>query len=1480
MKKLLIFLLVCLCLSISIYAQNTYDFIIGADAIVNGPYGLDVLPIIKDANYNCLEAVNFNHNDFPAIYNALMKNGFKANVNDRLDYDLNGGRGIEFLTSSNYFRFESEYSTVNTEVNLGDLNADTLFYRFQRDAGHVGLFDQNVSNKRSWVCDYNPVNDSTWKVISGDMYWRWYSPPDTHDFDCVSHICKFSKDWNGNNNDYIQQQYLNDDSLYISIALNWTSLPDTSSHYNDELIQIDFFGYNYRAPDVNDADADTLHNINFQGFHGKYSTTLKISDWRFGTQILNTDFRTFTYGISLAELDKPIQNSPVTLLGGRYALDYLVPIIKWNQNHTVSLDYIEYEDNIHRKMRDQNILDAWIAERLEDQYSSYPQTSILSYMGVNEAYYGNFDSCKRVNDYLIHSASPAAHPLVTNYIPGYNGLFERKKANGKSFSLTKVFNTKAKPSIQKFHYYPIRYNTSFNDTTSSTFIQKNLDTMLEKYQFAKETGLPFYPVVQTYGDWDINDQQWWGAMYPDSTSQKCLQYLPLCYGPSGILNYTVYKGDNKEPALINPDGSLAPNYNIIKAANKKIEVYGPYVKQNGAWYGSECIKTPLTSYPDFSIAGHPGQRLMDISLPFPDSTNNDIYDGYIQCGYYHTGQDNYYMLVNRRTSRVFNSAIPLTTAYTDYENTYAPYGPQTVRFSLLQNARNLYGSNPGLYDPYSHDLRMLTNDYIDITLQPGDASLWQLVSVLPPSINTNYTATRDVCMQGDLHINDGVSVTIPAGKTLNILESGRIYVTDCSSLNIEGNLTANAFSKIYVSQGSSLHISNATCNMGDSTLIKISDGNLVMSHSTFQTKNGTIWYGFNCLRSTITVADCDAYNAKTAIELNATSFNMVNSKLYVPAYGTGICITARNSTDAVNLIGFEDNTNLIKCIATPNTHSTGISMKSRENPLSCNWSIFENLATGIDYSLSVDKADSVSNCTFNGCNTGICVTGSEGLEKIRECKFTIQISQKGIDTSTYIPLIDKCEFSSTHATSSAGIYLDLAQGGYLMNLENRVRENIRNCKFTGLYKGIESRVSSARLKENEFTLNTMGILIRQNSFIDCSDNAKNSFRNTQANFALYPINSIVVDSAFYTIQLIAGHNNIYHDFHLCNDFLFNISDPTQINSGTIDASGNFWAETIGSHTDYTAKVYPRTPLFAHVVDVGICDTLPNVPDLQNAMIMPQNRYEEALSLEELGDFTVAYMLYRQILSDQLIEEKDFWGFCVPSIYRIAKSCNLDMNELIMNYDMELADTSMVDQQQLMYLIRSYIVNAYLSENDYQSAADLISERINKPISEIDSLNAVLDLEIVYMLRDLDVSKKPLTTMYSRYHYPDLPTYKIKHEDNRLKLEALMNKLLENGEETPSPIPTAVFLNRNYPNPFNPTTTIEFGVPKATKVSIRIYNIRGQLVKELVNQKYEPGKFKVVWEGKNSFGKPVATGVYFYRLEAGGKCFTHKMLMLK
>lgn len=102
----------------------------------------------------------------------------------------------------------------------------------------------------------------------------------------------------------------------------------------------------------------------------------------------------------------------------------------------------------------------------------------------------------------------------------------------------------------------------------------------------------------------------------------------------------------------------------------------------------------------------------------------------------------------------------------------------------------------------------------------------------------------------------------------------------------------------------------------------------------------------------------------------------------------------------------------------------------------------------------------------------------------------------------------------------------------------------------------------------------------------------------------------------------------------------------------------------------------------------------------------------------------------------------------------------------------------------------------------------------------------------------------------------------------------------------STTPETFTLNQNYPNPFNPSTTISFELPVASRVSLQVFNVLGQQITSLVNNEVAQGKFAVVWNGQDNSGRSVASGMYFYRLNAtasvSGKEFSSikKMLLLK
>ncbi len=98
--------------------------------------------------------------------------------------------------------------------------------------------------------------------------------------------------------------------------------------------------------------------------------------------------------------------------------------------------------------------------------------------------------------------------------------------------------------------------------------------------------------------------------------------------------------------------------------------------------------------------------------------------------------------------------------------------------------------------------------------------------------------------------------------------------------------------------------------------------------------------------------------------------------------------------------------------------------------------------------------------------------------------------------------------------------------------------------------------------------------------------------------------------------------------------------------------------------------------------------------------------------------------------------------------------------------------------------------------------------------------------------------------------------------------------------TGTPIPDAHFLAQNVPNPFNPITTIRFGLPEKGRARVEVYDVAGRLVRLLAEGARPAGEHEVVWDGRDGQGHSVSSGVYFYRMEAGEYRADRKMLLLK
>ena len=85
---------------------------------------------------------------------------------------------------------------------------------------------------------------------------------------------------------------------------------------------------------------------------------------------------------------------------------------------------------------------------------------------------------------------------------------------------------------------------------------------------------------------------------------------------------------------------------------------------------------------------------------------------------------------------------------------------------------------------------------------------------------------------------------------------------------------------------------------------------------------------------------------------------------------------------------------------------------------------------------------------------------------------------------------------------------------------------------------------------------------------------------------------------------------------------------------------------------------------------------------------------------------------------------------------------------------------------------------------------------------------------------------------------------------------------------------------NRPNPFNAKTLIRYDLPEASRVSLRVYDISGRMVRRLVDGPQSAGSYGVAWNGRDEGGQPVGSGVYLVRMVAGGFVYVTKLVLLK
>jgi hypothetical protein len=109
---------------------------------------------------------------------------------------------------------------------------------------------------------------------------------------------------------------------------------------------------------------------------------------------------------------------------------------------------------------------------------------------------------------------------------------------------------------------------------------------------------------------------------------------------------------------------------------------------------------------------------------------------------------------------------------------------------------------------------------------------------------------------------------------------------------------------------------------------------------------------------------------------------------------------------------------------------------------------------------------------------------------------------------------------------------------------------------------------------------------------------------------------------------------------------------------------------------------------------------------------------------------------------------------------------------------------------------------------------------------------------------------------------------------------IMGGITDVDDDLSGTLPSDYALYPNYPNPFNPSTTVRYDLPEQAKVQITVYNMLGQVVRTLVDRQESPGQHETIWDGRDDSGRPVSSGLYLYRMTAGDFTESRKMLLLK
>lgn len=312
------------------------------------------------------------------------------------------------------------------------------------------------------------------------------------------------------------------------------------------------------------------------------------------------------------------------------------------------------------------------------------------------------------------------------------------------------------------------------------------------------------------------------------------------------------------------------------------------------------------------------------------------------------------------------------------------------------------------------------------------------------------------------------------------------------------------------------------------------------------------------------------------------------------------------------------------------------------------------------------------------------------------------------------------------------------------------------------------------------------------------------------------------------------------------------------------ARNNYWGST-DSH-QIRNSIYP--PSWDVVYEPFSIEPNTFFPHLGESL------FKQALAAEDSGEIALAKQLYTAIVAtepDSLYALQSLGR--LNSIYSASPSLLSELRSIYNIYIVACNDSVLVKSAQ----IKNVMIDRF--DGLYLQALQGYEDQMYLSTTELDSLLCLLD--IAYTLQDMYYDDQGKGT-YAGMSYMSNGINITSLKDAKLTVDQLLGEILSKSEiATLDNVPVPAKLDViNYPNPFNPVTSIRYDLADSSPVRMDIYNVKGQLVKTLLDKEMLAGTHSVVWDGKDGQGRSVSSGVYFYRMSLPNKVLTNRMLLLK